>query len=78
MYTQAQKIDIIAQVIKTNDDGKLSKIEAILNENINDKKAVKNRKKISDFVGILNNKESKELKKIIKESNEIIHEEDWK
>ena len=78
MYTEAQKIGLIERVIKTNDNSKLLQIESILNSTPTKKKTITKKKSIYDYVGILDKKQSEEIKKVIKDTCEVIHEDDWK
>jgi hypoxanthine-guanine phosphoribosyltransferase len=75
MYSESRKILLIEDVLKVENDSILSKLENILK---NSRVAKVKKKSIYDFVGIISNKEAQEMKKIIKETSETIHPDDWK
>lgn len=75
MYAESRKIQLIEEVLKVNNDHLLSELETVL------KKARKTKPKklsLSDFVGVLSNKDATEMRKAIKETAETINTDDWK
>lgn len=77
MYLETKKINVIAEVLKVEDESTLDKIESVLKEKKPKKRKTKN-KSIYDFVGILTDEEAAQMKRAIKESCETIHPDDWK
>ncbi len=75
MYSESRKIQLIEDVLKVENDSILSKLENVLK---NSRAAKVKKRSIYDFVGIISNKEAQEMKKIIKETSETIHPDDWK
>jgi hypothetical protein len=76
MYSETRKIHLIEEVLKVKSDAILIEIENILN---NYKKKAENKAlSIYDFVGIISKNEALEMKQAIKETCEIIDENDWK
>lgn len=75
MLRESRKIILIEEVLKINDERTLSALEGVLKK-AKDTEA----KKLSlyDFVGILTDKETKQVKKAIAETCEIINKQDWK
>jgi hypothetical protein len=77
MYSEAKKLHIIEEVLKIKSESTLSALENFL------KKSKKNEDigKTSDFrkfSGIWSKDEAEEIEKIIFESCETIHPDDWK
>ena len=77
MYTEARKIQLIEEVLKVSNEATLMKLEDVLKEG-KKKPAKKKQYSISDFVGIITNKEADEMTKAINETCEIINPDDWK
>jgi hypothetical protein len=75
MYSESRKIQLIEDVLKVENDSILSKLENVLK---NSRAAKEKKRSIYDFVGIISNKEAQVMKKIIKETSETIHPDDWK
>jgi hypothetical protein len=75
MYSESRKIQLIEEVLKVENDSILSKLENVLK---NSRAAKEKKRTIYDFVGIISNKEAQEMKKVIKETSETIHPDDWK
>ena len=73
MHTIERKIHLIEEVLKAENDNVLDALENAL---INTKKK-KHKLNIKDFVGVISKGEAEQLKKIIKETAETIHENDW-
>ncbi|MEO6870039.1 MAG: hypothetical protein ABIW47_04510 [Ginsengibacter sp.] len=74
MHTIERKIHLIEEVLKAENDNVLDALENAL---INTKKKKDNKLNIKDFVGVISKGEAEQLKKIIKETAETIHENDW-
>jgi len=77
MYIEAKKLHIIEEVLKIENDVTLSALELFL------KRAVKNENAastsgFSEFSGIWSKDEAEEIERIIAESCETIHPDDWK
>lgn len=75
MYSESRKIQLIEEVLKVENDSILSKLENVLK---NSRAAKEKKRTIYDFVGIISNKEAQEMKKVIKETSQTIHPDDWK
>ena len=76
MYTEAKKIQLIAEVLKLNSSKTLEEIERVIK-----KSAVKVKSKkpsVYDFVGVLNKKEAAQMKQAIEETCESIEADEWK
>ncbi|MFA6946129.1 MAG: hypothetical protein WC220_09525 [Pedobacter sp.] len=77
MYSEARKLHLIEEVLKIRSEATLSALEDFL------KKAGKGRlaKKepaFQDFSGIWSKDEAEEMERIIAESCETIHPDDWR
>jgi hypothetical protein len=75
MYRETQKIHIIEEVLKVDNAATLNELETFFKRS---KKSKSAKKSIYDFVGVLSDKDAEKMKKAIKETCEIINEEDWK
>ena len=75
MYREAQKIHLIEEVLKVDDSATLNELESFFKKS---NKVKSNKKSIYDFVGVLSDKDAEKMKKAIRESCEIINEDDWK
>lgn len=75
MYKESQKIHIIEEVLKVDDASTLNELESYLKKS---KKVKSSKKSIYDFVGVLSDKDAEKMKSAIKETCEIINEDDWK
>lgn len=75
MYGEAKKLHLIEELLKVENDAVLSEVEHILLKN---KLVKQERKKFTDFAGMMTDEEADELEKIIKEGCEQIHPDDWK
>ncbi len=75
MYAETRKIHLIEEVLKVNNEGLLVALESVI---IKAKKTVTKKPSIYDFLGILSKKETKEMRKAIKESAEIINDGHFK
>ncbi len=76
MYTEARKIHLIKEVLKITSETTLSELETVLEKS--KKKGREKKLSIYDFVGILSNKETSEIRKAIEETSETINVDDWK
>ena len=75
MLTIERKIHLIEEVLKADNDSILDALEKALNKS---KNQIDNKLKIKDFVGVISKDEALQLRKIIAETAETIHENDWK
>lgn len=75
MLRESRKIHLIEEVLRVNDEPTLSALEGVLKKS---KEASTKKLSIYDFVGVLSAKETKQIRKAIRETSETIHEEDWK
>lgn len=75
MYKESQKIHIIEEVLKVDDASTLNELESYLKKS---RKVKSSKKSIYDFVGVLSDKDAEKMKSAIKETCEIINEDDWK
>jgi hypothetical protein len=75
MLRESRKIHLIEEVLRINDEPTLSALEGVLKKA---KDSETNKMSIYDFVGLLSEKETKQVKKAIAESCEIVHTQDWK
>ncbi|MBO9595153.1 MAG: hypothetical protein J7599_19770 [Niabella sp.] len=80
MYTtNTRKISVIEEVLKVDNEETLKALEAVLKNAQEGSQRKKNKPAtIYDFVGILTAKETTSIKKVIKETSEMIHPDDWK
>ena len=77
MYSEARKLHVIEEVLKVKSEATLSAIENLLKRSENAKSAKKGSS-FKDFSGIWSQEEANEIEKIIAESCETIHPDDWK
>lgn len=75
MLRESRKIHLIEEVLRINDEPTLSALEGVLKKA---KDSETNKMSIYDFVGLLSEKETKQVKKAIAESCEIVNTQDWK
>lgn len=76
MYSEARKLHLIEELIKTKSDSVLTEIEAVLTKGI---AAHKNKKASAhDFLGVISKKDIKLMDSAIQEGCEQINEDDWK
>mgnify|MGYP006332766949 CR=1 FL=1 len=78
MFTEARKIHLIEEVIKTKNEAVLIQLESVVANSIKKSSSAKKKQSIYDFVGILTKKEATRIKKTIEETSEIISADDWK
>jgi len=74
MYRESRKMHLIEEVIKVEDESTLNELETVLKKS----KKHSNKKSIYDFVGVLSDKDAKQMKKAIQETCEIVHVDEWK
>ena len=74
MFTEARKIQLMEEVLKTTDETTLVSLEKLLKKPV--KKA--RRKSAHDFSGIWTQKDATLIEKAIEEGCEQIHPDDWK
>jgi hypothetical protein len=77
MYSEAKKLHIIEEVLKINNDAALSALEKFVKKYRTDED-VKKDTAIREFSGIWSKEEAEEMERIIAESCETIHPDDWK
>ncbi len=77
MYSEAKKLHIIEEVLKINNDATLSALENFVKKS-RKTAAVKDETSFSEFSGIWSKEEADEMERIIEESCETIHPDDWK
>lgn len=77
MYTEARKIQLIAEVLKVSSEATLAELESVLKKKSLKQEKVK-KPSIYDFVGVISKKESAQMKQVIKETCETIEADDWK
>lgn len=77
MYSQARKLHLIEEVLKIQSEATLIAIENFLNKSkeINDQGTTSG---FRDFSGIWGKDEAEERERIIEDSCETIHPDDWK
>ena len=77
MGAEAKKLRIIEEVLKINNDATLTALENFVNKSKKDENA-KNQSGFGEFSGIWSKDEAEEMERIIAESCETIHPDDWK
>ena len=75
MFTEARKLHLIDEVLKTSNEETLLALESLLKK---PKKIKTEKVSIYDFVGVLSSKEAAQIEKTIAETSETIYENDWK
>lgn len=73
MLRGSRKIHLIEEVLRINDEPTLSALEGVLKKA---KDSEANKMSIYDFVGLLSEKETKQVKKAIAEPCEIVNTQD--
>ncbi len=76
MYSEAKKLHLIEEVIKIKSEAVLMEIEAVIKRSIGPKRSGK--VSAHDFSGIWSKDEAEEIERIIAESCETIHPDNWK
>ncbi|MEQ8581742.1 hypothetical protein [Marinoscillum sp.] len=72
MSIESRKLRLIAHFLRTNDPGLLGKLEALVEENEKFPEP-----EIAGYAGIWSKEEAEEIRNIITEGCEQVHEEDW-
>ena len=78
MFTESRKIQLIEDVLKTNNEATLVELEIVLKKSNKKTSTKKQKASIYDFVGIMTKKETKQMRKAIEETCETINPDDWK
>ena len=76
MDTEARKISLIEAVLKISSDATLAELENVVKRS--KQKEEKESLSANDFLGVWSEKDAKLISKVIEESCEQIHEDDWK
>ena len=76
MYLETKKINVIAEVLKVEDESTLNKIESVLKEKKTKKKLP--QRNLKKFSGILSDEDAEMMTKVIKETSGTVHPDDWK
>jgi hypothetical protein len=77
MYSEAKKLRIIEEILKIDSDKVLSSLENFLKKSINTN-PINENSNFKEFSGIWTKEEADEMERIIEESCENIHPDDWK
>jgi len=77
MGAEAKKLHIIEEVLKINNDATLAALENFVKKSIKDEN-VANGGSFKEFSGIWSKDEAEEMERIIAESCETIHPDEWK
>ena len=77
MVSEVKKLHIIEAVLKVKSEATLNALENILKKSKTTNTPAKTSG-IEEFSGIWTNEEAEEIEKIISESCETIHPDDWK
>ena len=76
MHIETRKLHLIEEMLKVKSEATLSTLENLLKSTNN--KTVKKTSSLKDFSGIWSKDEAEEIERIIAESCETIHPDDWK
>lgn len=76
MHIETRKLHLIEEMLKVKSDATLSALEKLLKNTNN--RTVKKTPSLKDFSGIWSKDEAEEMERIIAESCETIHPDDWK
>jgi len=76
MHIETRKLHLIEEMLKVKSEATLSALEKLLKNTNN--KTVKKTPDLKDFSGIWSKYEAEEMERIISESCETIHPDDWK
>lgn len=76
MHIETRKLHLIEEMLKVKSEATLSALEKLLKSTNN--KTVKKTPSLKDFSGIWSKDEAEEMERIISESCETIHPDDWK
>lgn len=74
--SDTRKLHIIEAILKTNDEGVLQKIEAIVDDS--DANGNRPRGKFSELLGLLTIEDANTMKKAIDDNFEKVDPDDWK
>lgn len=77
MHIETRKLHLIEEMLKVKSEATLSALENLLKV-APDKKMVKKAPNLKDFSGIWSKDEAEEIERIITDSCETIHPDDWK
>ena len=77
MYSDAKKLHIIEEILKIKSEATLSALQRVLKKSQSDDTPLKTHS-LNDFFGIWSKDEAEEMERIIAESCENIHPDDWK
>lgn len=76
MHIETRKLHLIEEMLKVKSEATLSALEKLLKNTNN--RTVKKTPSLEDFSGIWSKDEAEEMERIIAESCETIHPDDWK
>jgi len=76
MHIETRKLHLIEEMLKVKSEATLSALEKLLKDTNN--KTVKKTPSLKYFSGIWSKDEAEEMERIIAESCETIHPNDWK
>ncbi|RLJ74621.1 hypothetical protein [Pedobacter alluvionis] len=76
MHIETRKLHLIEEMLKVKSEATLSALEKLLKNTNN--RTVKKTLSLKDFSGIWSKDEAEEMERIIAESCETIHPDDWK
>ena len=77
MFTEARKIQLLEEILKTDNEATLVEVETVLKKNKN-KGGKRKKNSIRDFMGVITEEEASEMTKAIEETCEKIYSDDWK
>ena len=76
MHIETRKLHLIEEMLKVKSEATISALEKLLKNTNN--KTVRKTPSLKDFSGIWSKDEAEEMERIIAESCETIHPDDWK
>ncbi|CAM3987774.1 hypothetical protein SAMN06265348_104451 [Pedobacter westerhofensis] len=76
MHLETRKLHLIEEMLKVKSEATLSALEKLLKST--NSKTVKKTPSLKDFSGIWSKDEAEEMERIIAQSCETIHPDDWK
>ncbi len=76
MHIETRKLHLIEEMLKVKSEATLSALEKLLKNTKN--KTVEKTPSLKDFSGIWSKDEAEEMERLISESCETIHRDDWK
>ncbi|EHQ25074.1 hypothetical protein [Mucilaginibacter paludis] len=77
MQIETRKLHLIEEMLKVKSEATLSALENLLKRSAKDT-GTKNTPNLKEFSGIWSKDEAEEIERIIAESCETIHPDDWK